>query len=308
VPAYKYYAPGKGVVSVSAGNITSIAGTGNVLVCFDYAGLTAVGTGTVTFSVPAGITDGGSGSACPDGTREHGRWAVTSSVLAASQAAGEDKRLLLVSDDPCESTDTVTCEVNPLTGGKQYSTSGGGSISGSMLHNYYFPAGGVHSSTSVFGGGWGAPSSNGATTTTTASGTIRYVSHLYADGAAALSASLAFRLPDNWDNSKAVSLALDWGNGSGAGAGIFVSVATGCTSNGEATVPSLNTSQDTTLTPISSSNWSTYSISTLTMTGCAAGDRLFIVITRDPTNVADDLAGNWLVLGATVKIYETITQ
>jgi hypothetical protein len=184
----------------------------------------------------------------------------------------------------------------------------GGGASGSMLHNYYFPAGSVYSSTSSYGAGWGAPSSAGAIATTTASGAIRYASMLFEDGVATRSASLAFRLPDNWDDSKDVSLALDWANGSGSGTGIFVSISTGCTSPGDAAIPSFNTSQDATLTPISSSNWGTHTVSTLTATGCLAGDRMFILVTRDPNNVADDFAGNMLVLGATVKIYEDITQ
>jgi hypothetical protein len=113
----------------------------------------------------------------------------------------------------------------------------------------------------------------------------------FADGSA-LTASARYLLPSDWTSSGGVDLKFVWFSGSTSTNSAVWTVQTVCVADGDDVLnPSYNSVQTVSdANNASASTRNSASITGITMTGCAAGETLFLKIGRDPTNGSDTLA------------------
>jgi hypothetical protein len=160
--------------------------------------------------------------------------------------------------------------------------------------------------------GWSVASTGGAVPGTPGTAPFRTSVLDYAD-AADLSAILAWRLPAAW-NGGDISLTIHSMSGTGTTLGqIAVAKAyTSCPSAGEdaGSAPSFNAAQTANITAASSTVNTVNAdvvISALTMTGCVAGEIMYIRLERTGTDGSDNHAGALRVRGVTLNVPETYT-
>jgi len=135
---------------------------------------------------------------------------------------------------------------------------------------------------------WSFPTSNPAvpacvTGTNTQRGVLDF-----ADGASVLSAQLQRLLPGDWTGN--VDVKLVWHTPATTGSVVW-QVATACVADAETGDPVFNTASTVTDAAKGTANqFNDASITSLTMTGCAAGESWFVRVFRDPANGSDTLA------------------
>jgi hypothetical protein len=142
---------------------------------------------------------------------------------------------------------------------------------------------------------WSFPTSNpGAPACDTGSNVQRGVLD-FADGANTLSAQAHLRLPNDWTGT--VGARFVWYSATTSG-NVVWQLATICVADAETGDPAFNTASTVTdATKGSANQFNDASITSVTVTGCAAGETLFLRLFRDPTNGSDTLAGTARLVG-----------
>jgi hypothetical protein len=195
--------------------------------------------------------------------------------------------------------------VTENAGGDYVITSGAGY---SKVQNdvYFSPAGSTDGGTGVFGPiiCW---TTTGCSTDQLTAGNRRWVTVAFGNSGTTLSSSIYWRIPANWDGGT-VSLILDWSRGSGSGANVVWSVQTVCFGSEDVTSTTYNTAQTSTAAAPSVAFRTSTTLSSLTMTGCAAGETLVVMPSRASGDAADDLAATVHLLGAVLSYKANLTN
>lgn len=106
----------------------------------------------------------------------------------------------------------------------------------------------------------------------------------------------AFSLPSDWTGD--LDLRVFWRSSATSG-NVVWQVQTACTADGETVDPAWNTAQTITdATQGTANRFNTAALSTLTTTGCSAGEMLWLRIIRDPSHASDTLGAVAAFLGA----------
>lgn len=150
---------------------------------------------------------------------------------------------------------------------------------------------------STGGGGAGFPNDTCDVGTNTTFGDLAFLD------SGTQTAMFSFRLPSDWTST--VDLSLVWYTTATTGNAVF-QVQTGCASAGDTLDPALNAAQ--LLTDAAqgvASRMNTADQTTVTMTGCVAGDLVFMKVLRDPTHASDTIAATADVVGADVTYRRT---
>lgn len=117
----------------------------------------------------------------------------------------------------------------------------------------------------------------------------------FADGANALSMQGHLSLPTDWSGN--IDVKGKWRTSATSGDVVW-QVATICVADAETVDPSFNTASTVTDTAKGTTNQlNDFSLSSITVTGCAAGEEMFWKFTRDPANGSDSLAATAEVVG-----------
>ena len=166
----------------------------------------------------------------------------------------------------------------------------------------WFPGAGCNNTTA--GSVWDLPTSNPAvpacvTGTNTQKGVLDF-----ADGANALSAQLTYKLPSTWTG--AVDANIKWFSATTTGDVVW-QLATICVADAETDDPAFNTASTVTDTAKGTTNQTNdAAITTVTVTGCAAGELMHLKITRDPAHASDTHAATARLVGVELVIREAI--
>lgn len=142
---------------------------------------------------------------------------------------------------------------------------------------------------------WSTPTTNPAvaacdTGTNTQKGTLDF-----ADGANTLSAQTAWFLPA--DLTSTIDARLYWHTTATSG-NVVWQLATICVTDAETGDPAYNTASTVTDAAKGTTlQYNTASITTVTITGCAAGEVLYVKVLRDPATGADTLAATARLVG-----------
>ncbi len=146
------------------------------------------------------------------------------------------------------------------------------------------------------GPGWEIPTSNGPAATCYGTSPQRFGGLDFADGASALTSTTHLLLPSDWTGN--IDVAFQWFSGSTSTNSVVWTLATVCIADGEdLTAPTFNTAQTVSDANNATANTrNSAAISSITTTGCAAGETLFLRIGRDPTNGSDTLAATAALL------------
>lgn len=108
-----------------------------------------------------------------------------------------------------------------------------------------------------------------------------------------------FRLPSDW--AGVIDLSIFWRTTATTG-NVVWQLQTSCTADGESVDPAVNTVQTTTdATQGVASRFNTATLSTVTTTGCAAGEMLHLRFFRDPTHASDTIAADADFIGIEFK-------
>ncbi len=150
--------------------------------------------------------------------------------------------------------------------------------------------------------------SSGCTMSALAASGRQWVVNTFADSGTTTNATFYYRIPEAWD-AGTVSLTLIWTRSSGSGTNMVWSVQTVCAANNEDVLGSTyNTAQTATTAAPTLAQRATTTISSLTMTGCAAGESLMVRPSRASGNASDDLAANVYLLGAVLSFKVNLTN
>ena len=148
-------------------------------------------------------------------------------------------------------------------------------------------------STNVFGGNFACAGTNGcAPGGPHGSGDpTRFWSASYPDGASETSGVLFTVLPGNWDGA-AVQVKLHWMNSVAESGNVVWKLYTACIAPGEPlTSPTYNTAQSqATAVGATPTALLQTTFSSVTMTGCSAGEEIYFRVARDAANAGDDYA------------------
>ncbi|HXE75322.1 MAG TPA: hypothetical protein VNN18_06785 [Candidatus Xenobia bacterium] len=166
-----------------------------------------------------------------------------------------------------------------------------------------FVAAGCNNATA--GPGWDIPTSNGPTASCYGTSPQRFGGLDFADGASALTSTTHLRLPSDWTG--AIDAGFIWFSGSTSTNSVVWTLATACVADGEGLLaPTFNTAQTVSDANNATANTrNSATISTITTTGCAAGETLFLRIGRDPTNGSDTLAATAVLLELELTLRRT---
>jgi hypothetical protein len=142
---------------------------------------------------------------------------------------------------------------------------------------------------------WSFPTSNpGAPACVTGSNTQFGVMD-FADGANTLSAQWHMKLPSDWTST--IDVSLRWFTTATSG-NVVWQVSTICVADAETSDPAFNTASTVTDAAKGTTvQQNDASITTLTVTGCAAGELMYVRVFRDPTNGSDTLAATARLVG-----------
>ncbi len=194
----------------------------------------------------------------------------------------------------------TTADTQTLTN-KPYDAEGTGNVL-TIARRLWFPAAGCNNATA--GSIWDLPTSNPAvaacvTGTNTQKGVLDF-----ADGANTLSAQITYKLPSTWTGT--VDANIKWFSATTTGSVVW-QLATICVADAETDDPAFNTASTVTDAAKGTTNQTNdAAITTVTVTGCAAGELMHIKILRDPTNGSDDHAATARLIGVELVIREAI--
>jgi len=119
-----------------------------------------------------------------------------------------------------------------------------------------------------------------------------------------LSIQKQLRLPTDWTST--VDANIVWYTSATAGDVVW-SLQTACVAATETGDPSFNTASSVTDTAQGTTlQYNTATITTVTVTGCAAGENLYLKVYRDPGVAGDTLAATANLVGLTLTIRHSI--
>lgn len=165
-----------------------------------------------------------------------------------------------------------------------------------LLFTDYWPAALCQNATAS--SDWSLPTSNPAvaacvTGTNTQKGVLDF-----ADGANSLSAQRVYRLPADWTG--AVDITLTWLTSATSG-NVVWQVATICVADAETDDPAFNTASTVTDAAKGTTlQLNEAALSSITTTGCAAGEVLHLKVFRDPAHASDTVAATARLIGVQV--------
>jgi hypothetical protein len=142
---------------------------------------------------------------------------------------------------------------------------------------------------------WSTPTTNpGVAACVTGSNTQKLVID-FADGANTLSVQRELKLPSDWTST--VDATFTWYTTATTGDVVW-QLSTICVANAETGDPAFNTASTVTDTAQGTTNqYNVATITGVTVTGCAAGETLYLRVFRDPTNGSDTLAATARLVG-----------
>jgi hypothetical protein len=166
---------------------------------------------------------------------------------------------------------------------------------------YWYPAAGANGATA--GPIWDIPAASGAVAAVIAgTNTIKGVLD-FADSAN-LSAQLTHKLPSTWTGT--VDANIKWLTTATTGDVVW-QLSTICVADAETDDPAFNTASTITDTAKGTTNQTNdAAITTVTVTGCAAGELLHLKIQRDSAHASDTLAATARLIGVEIVIREAI--
>lgn len=147
---------------------------------------------------------------------------------------------------------------------------------------------------------WSFPTSNPAvpacqTGTNTQFGTLDF-----ADGVSALSAQWHTMLSSDWTGT--LTAKFKWFTSATTG-NVVWQIQTICVANAETSDPAFNTASTVTDAALGTTlQTNDASITSVTITGCAAGEWMLVKVTRDPTNGSDTLAASASLMGVELTL------
>lgn len=169
--------------------------------------------------------------------------------------------------------------------------------------NIWLEAGGCQNTTAFLN--WDTPTSNPAVAAcVTGTNTQKGVAD-FADGANTLSMQRTLMLPSDWTST--IDVTLKWFTSATSATNVVWQVATSCVADAETDDPSWNTASTVTdATKGTTNQTNDASITSLTVTGCAAGELMHLKVLRDPTHASDDLAATARLIGVMLKLRRTL--
>jgi hypothetical protein len=129
----------------------------------------------------------------------------------------------------------------------------------------------------------------------------------FADGSA-LTSSVRFLLPSDWTSTGGIDIKFIWSSGSTSTNSVVWTVQTACVADGEDTAnPTYNSAQNVSDANNATANTrNSVSQTSITITGCAAGETLYMKLGRDPNNGSDTLAATALLHSVELTIRRQI--
>jgi hypothetical protein len=145
------------------------------------------------------------------------------------------------------------------------------------------------------------PTSNAPTKTCFGTSPHRFGTLSFADGANALTSTVSYTLPSDWTG--AVDLRFIWFSANAGANGVDWTVATSCIADTEDLIaPGYNAVQNTVDANNGANVRNSATIAGIDMTGCAAGETLYLRLGRDPTNGGDTLAATAELIGIELTV------
>jgi hypothetical protein len=142
---------------------------------------------------------------------------------------------------------------------------------------------------------WSFPTSNPGVPACVTGSNTQFGTMDFADGANTLSAQTHVMLPGDWTGT--VGVKLKWFTSATTNAVVW-QVATDCVADAETSDPAFNTASTVTDTAKGTTlQQNDAAIASLTVTGCAAGELMYLRVFRDPTNGSDTLAATAKLVG-----------
>jgi hypothetical protein len=253
------------------------------------------GVGGCTDQFPRTLNDNASPTCADVAPADFASQSANTVLAAPDGAAGEPTfRALADGDIPAAiSRDSEWPSATATLTNKTLDTEGSGN-SLITVEKVVLVAAGCNNTTA--GPGWDIPTSNGPAATCYGTSPQRFGGLDFADGASALTSTTHLRLPSDWTGN--IDATFIWFSGSTSTNSVVWTLATACIADGEGLLsPSFNTTQTVSDANNSTANTrNSASIASITTTGCAAGETLFLRIGRDPTNGSDALAATAALL------------
>jgi hypothetical protein len=176
----------------------------------------------------------------------------------------------------------------------QYDAEGTGNVL-TLTEKVWFPAATLESAPAASVSSFNLPTTAAhAVPTTKVGSNVVYATLDYADSAS-LSAQLAWLTPADWTST--IDVQVFWFTTATSGAVVW-QVSTICVADAETSDPALNTASTVTDTAKGTTlQFNTASITGVTITGCAAGEVMFIKVLRDSAHGSDTLAATARLVG-----------
>lgn len=176
---------------------------------------------------------------------------------------------------------------------KTYDAAGSGNVFTST-HTEWIPAARCDNATAT-SPGWSFPTSNPAVPACVTGTNTQFGVMDFADGALALSAQFHRMLPADWSGT--IGLKFKWLTSATSGSVVW-QAATIAVATAETADPAFNTASTVTDAALGTTlQTNDAAIASVTITGAAAGELLFLKVTRDPTHASDTLAATARLIG-----------
>lgn len=151
--------------------------------------------------------------------------------------------------------------------------------------------------------GWSFPTSNPGVPACQTGSNTQFGTMDFADSAD-LSAQYHLRLPSDWTST--VDVAIKWFTSATSGDVVW-QIATICVADAETSDPAFNTASTVTDTAKGTTlQENDASITTVTVTGCAAGELMFVKVKRDAAHASDTLAATARLIGIEITYRRAI--
>lgn len=189
----------------------------------------------------------------------------------------------------------ATAESTTAFTNKTYNTEGTGNVL-TLPFTEYWPTAILDTGSSCYeNNSWNFGTGSGVTFSCHEGSNTKFGTADFADGGTG-AMQRAFPLPSDWTST--LDLRVYWMTTATSG-NVVWQVSTACIADGESVDPAFNAAQTITdAAQGSASRFNTASLTTLTTTGCAASELLFLKILRDPSHASDTIGADAGVVGA----------
>ncbi len=200
--------------------------------------------------------------------------------------------------------DVLTSSSTHTMTNKAYDAEGTGNLF-TFPRRLWFPAAGCDGTTA--GSVWDLPPSPNAPAPACVTGTVLQKGVLDFADATNLSAQTTYKLPSTWYAAGTVDANIKWFSATNAG-NVVWQLSTICVANNELDDPAaFNTASTVTdLTNGTANRTNDAPITTVDVTGCAAGELMHIEIRRDSGHASDTMAGTARLIGVELVIREAL--